>query len=52
MAMAQDVKHWNVLEFIGLCRSLQTSLQILGFYHGRLLRKNIFVARERHIFEG
>lgn len=30
MVMVQDVKHWNVLDFIGLCRSLLFLPYIVG----------------------
>lgn len=37
MVIAQDIKHWNVLDFIGLRWSLVTSLQIFHLCYGHLL---------------
>lgn len=37
MMMGQDVKHGNVLDFIGLSWNLQISLQIFRLCYGHLL---------------
>ena len=37
MVIVQDVKYWNILDFIGLSWSLLISLQIFRLCYGHLL---------------